>query len=874
MNIDEYRALFDSSPHPMWVFDEETGSFLDVNQAAIQVYGYSREEFLGLAVDDIYPSGLSAVTVAPRREDGSAATFGVSRHRRRDGSQFFAETAGNTLRFSARKAFVVTAVDVTTRVEAEQRTHESETKFRAFFEMSPDASGLARNGEHVLVNPAYAEMFGYDSPDALVGRPLMDVFAASERSRLHEFMQLRESGGAPETYQARGLRRNGSEFEIDVRVSQFTESGELYSVFVLRDVSPLLRANEALEQNRRRLAEAQRIASLGNWELDLPNEGLIWSEEIYRIFGLDPGRFAPSRELFYECVHEDDRPLVRDAVNRAVHGLDRYGIDHRIVRPDGEVRWVHEEAEVLSGTAGRRLVGTVQDITARHMAEEMLRLLRTVVVSTPDPVIICAAVPPHPVVFANPAFSTGYGYEPAEILGQSPELLLGSKTDRAAADRVWQEAYAGRHGSLELTHYRKDGSDYVAEVGYRGITDNGRLTHVVLVARDVTERKRLEAQFRQSQKMEAVGRLAGGVAHDFNNLLLIIAGYAHMLRDGFPTSDPRMEAIEQISKAADRAAALTRQLLLFSRRQDLRRQVVDVNQIVTNIEKMLRRVIGEDVELITQLTEKEALVRADPNQFDQVLMNLAVNARDAMPDGGALTIRVDLPPVDGAVEAHYGLTGSMVRIAISDTGIGMDPETQSRIFEPFFTTKAEGAGTGLGLSTVYAIVKQNDGEIFVYSAVGEGTTFEIVLPLAAAEERPPAPAAQSTSPGGTETILLAEDDTGVRKLIAAMLRRAGYTVIEAALPEQALEIVKRTSTIQLLLTDIVMPGMTGWNLAKAALAWSPGLKVVYMSGYTDHAAIEAGEAAAVTMLRKPFTMDVLLNAVREALGVRRVGRPS
>jgi signal transduction histidine kinase/ActR/RegA family two-component response regulator len=420
---------------------------------------------------------------------------------------------------------------------------------------------------------------------------------------------------------------------------------------------------------------------------------------------------------------------------------------------------------------------------------------------------------------------------------------------------------------VELIHYRKDGASYLAEITYQRITEApGTVSHVAFVARDVTERRRLEAQFRQSQKMEAIGRLAGGVAHDFNNLLLIMAGYAHMLREGFSAPDPRMEAIDQISTAADRAAALTRQLLIFSRRQDVRREVVDVNHAVRNLDKMLRRVIGEDIELRIRTAEEEARVRTDANQIDQILMNLAVNARDAMPDGGALSITVDTQPPDH--ETYYGISGPMVRISVADTGIGMDPETQSRIFEPFFTTKAEGAGTGLGLSTVYAIVKQNEGEIFVESAPGKGATFEIALPIARPEEDSEPPAKPAATPGGNETILLAEDDAGVRKLIAAMLRRGGYTVIEAALPTQALELLERTDDVHMLLTDIVMPGMSGWSLAARALEKRPELKVVYMSGYTDHAAVQAERVESAQMLRKPFTMETLHTAVRQVLGAR------
>jgi PAS domain S-box-containing protein len=871
MTADEYHALFDASPHPMWVIDEQTETFLDINQAAIRIYGYSRAEFLKLRIADIRLRGGAR---ASRRAGRASRENIVSRHRRKDGSEFFAETSAAEVQFKGRDALVITAIDVTGRVEAEQRTHDTETRFRTFFEMSPDASGLARNGKHVLVNPAYAEMFGYNSPEELAGRPLVDVFAPSERARIAKYMRQRRDGSAaPSAYQARGVRRDGTEFEMDVRVSDFAEGRELFSVLVLRDVSPLLRANEALEQHRRRLAEAQKIASLGNWEVDLASGELIWSDEIYRIFGLDAARTVPSRSLFYDCVHEGDRALVLGAVDRAIHDHERYGIDHRIVRPDGSVHWVREEGEVLADGGRLRLAGTVQDITARRASEDRLRLLESVVVCGLDAVMICEVEPPHRIVYVNPAFTAIYQYAPEEAAGKVPELLTGPKTDPSVVDRIWKDIEGGRQGSAELTHYRKDGSEYLAEVSYLRITHvSGKLTHVAFVARDVTERRRLESQFRQSQKMEAIGRLAGGVAHDFNNLLLIIAGYAHMLRDGFPTTDPRMEAIDQISTAADRAAALTRQLLIFSRRQDIRRQVVDINQVLGNLDKMLRRVIGEDIELRMHAADRPALVRADSNQIDQVLMNLAVNARDAMPDGGVLSITVDTQPHDN--EAYSGISGPTVRITVSDTGIGMDPETQSHIFEPFFTTKAEGAGTGLGLSTVYAIVKQNDGEIFVESAPGKGATFEIMFPVARPEELKAAPVKSAPATGGTETILLTEDDAGVRKLVAAMLRRGGYTVLEAALPGQALDLLDRSGNVQLLLTDIVMPGMSGWILAASALEKRPNLKVVYMSGYTDHAAVQAERVKGSKILRKPFTMEILHAAVREALGARSVAGTS
>jgi nitrogen-specific signal transduction histidine kinase/CheY-like chemotaxis protein len=393
------------------------------------------------------------------------------------------------------------------------------------------------------------------------------------------------------------------------------------------------------------------------------------------------------------------------------------------------------------------------------------------------------------------------------------------------------------------------------------------------VATEITERKRLEEQLLQSQKMEAVGQLAGGVAHDFNNILTAIVGYTDLLAAELGSNVRQLEDLEEIRKAARRAAALTRQLLAFSRKQVLEPRIIDVNGVVLNLDKMLRSLISENIELKTDLADNLAAARADPNQIEQVIMNLAINARDAMPDGGTVTIETDNVTLDDAYAAQHVsvIPGEYVMLAVSDTGCGMDEKTQSRIFEPFFTTKPPGRGTGLGLSTVYGIVKQTGGNIWLYSEPGKGTTFKIYLPAIAAlpEDIGKAAPAEAVRRGGG-TVLVVEDDEQVRRLTHRALASQGYTVLEADRGTTALDIARRhKGHIDLLLTDVIMPDTNGRKLAETIRAARPGLRVLYMSGYPDgaiasHGMLEPG----VAYLAKPFTTDAVTRRVREVLEAR------
>jgi len=469
----------------------------------------------------------------------------------------------------------------------------------------------------------------------------------------------------------------------------------------------------------------------------------------------------------------------------------------------------------------------------------------------------------------NEAFARMFGYEREELLALPAHVIYqGGKAERDARRATIEKTTV--ETDMEMCYRHKEGSPVwvIQNVSLVKEADGKQVAESTVV--DVTDRHDLEEKLRQSQKMEAVGRLAGGVAHDFNNLLTVIQGYGRLLTERFQSNPEATDQVKRIEDAAEKAAALTRQLLAFSRKQVLQPRVINLTGLVSNMDKLLRRMIGEDIELMTKTAPDLGPVKADPSQLEQVIMNLAVNARDAMPNGGRLTLETANVQLDSRYAAeHPGvIPGSYVMLAVSDNGSGMTAETRARIFEPFFTTKEMGRGTGLGLSMVYGIVNQSGGHIWVYSEIGHGTTFKIYLPRTeeGAASFPPEQQAVSTV-RGTETILVVEDDAQLRDLVRTILAANGYSVL-APLDAQAIRAMTEdaASKIHLLLTDVVMPGINGRELARQFVARNPAIKVLYMSGYTENAIVHHGVLDESThFLQKPFTPSALTTKVREVL---------
>lgn len=482
------------------------------------------------------------------------------------------------------------------------------------------------------------------------------------------------------------------------------------------------------------------------------------------------------------------------------------------------------------------------------------------------------------VKYVSPSLIRLFGYEASQWTGRNIFEFIHPEDWAAVVDAL-QKGIEHRDTGLplELRALHKNGSWRVIEATDTNLLENESVRGIVINARDITDRKQLEEQLRQSHKMEAVGRLAGGVAHDFNNLLTAINGYSDLLISRLDHSDPMLTGLQEIRQAGERAAALTRQLLAFSRKQVIHPRVVDLNQVITDSSGMLRRLIREDIDLKLDLSPAIGRIKADPVQIEQVLMNLSVNARDAMPEGGKLVIETSQTLLDQPyIDNHIGaVAGPYVMLAVSDTGIGMNREVQSHLFEPFFTTKEPGRGTGLGLASVHGIVIQSGGHITVHTEPGKGSSFKVYFPCAEGDaEANLIEREHAALDRGTETVLLVEDEPLVRNLATITLRGQGYTVIEAEDGEVALRLLERDSesAIELLLTDVVMPKVNGRELAGRARSARPHLKVIYMSGYTDDAILhDRISDHDIHFLQKPFSPTTLLRKVREALDQKTAG---
>jgi PAS domain S-box-containing protein len=580
---------------------------------------------------------------------------------------------------------------------------------------------------------------------------------------------------------------------------------------------------------------------------------------------------APNVNVAFRCLVILIGPTVISAFtlggtrNWALGGMGGMYLAYLLVQARSNWRgfWgasVAAEKERLRGTAERR------------KAEQEKASLATAIEQAAEEIVITDA--DGIIQYCNPSFEQVTGYSRAEALGQNPRFLKSGRHDAAFYENLWKTITSGRVWTGRMENRKKDGTFYEAAGTISPIHDpSGKLTGFVAARHDVTDILQLESQLRQAQKMESIGRLAGGLAHDFNNLLTVISGYGDMLQKSMRASDPRQRYVDGIRKASESATSLTQQLLAFSRKQIIQPRPVDLNRLIADTSDLLRRLLGEDIELITRLDLSVKGVVMDPEQMVHILMNLAANARDAMPDGGILTLRTsNVAPTE--MPAMARIEGQVVRLSVIDTGMGMDEETRQHIFEPFFTTKEKGRGTGLGLSTVYGIIQQSGAWIEVHSEPGSGTAFHLYFPQA---EMPAAPVGPETMPRipadsepirGSETILVVEDVPEIRTLMTQILERGGFRILSAANGDEGLRRAQDyDGRIDLLLTDVIMPGMTGKQMADHLRLTRPGTKVLYTTGYSWEVIADRGVLdQEVPYLAKPFTPDSLIAKVRQVLG--------
>jgi len=645
------------------------------------------------------------------------------------------------------------------------------------------------------------------------------------------------------------------------------------AVAIVVDVTDQRQAERAIRITDERFRFVARATTDVIWDWDLRTNALVWNDAVETVFGHKQNEIYPEIKWWRDHLHPDDRERILAGIQGILdHGGTSWSDQYRYRRADDSYVSVMDRGYIARDSAGAavRMIGAMTDVTERSRSEAAIRFQAQLLNAVQQAVV--ATDPEGFVIFWNKFAELLYGWTAEEAVGRTIEELTPSPFLREHGAQIVERGAAGESWTGELLVQGKSGKAFPALLTYSPVRDEmGKVLGFVTVSIDLTERRNLEEQFRQSQKMDAVGRLAGGIAHDFNNLLTVIRLNTEIIMEGFDPTDPRSEDVKQIRSAAERASALTRQLLAFSRKQILQPRVLDMNSVVGNVEPMLRRLIGEDITIASNSGARGYVV-ADPGQLEQVLVNLVVNARDAMPQGGRITIETRNVELDDHYTSEHApvVPGRYVMLAVGDTGIGMSRDTKEHAFDPFFTTKEAGKGTGLGLATVYGIIKQSGGYVWIYSEPGLGTTLKLYFPEVSAaaaftttEQRP----ASKETRRGSETILLVEDEDAVRGLASRILEKQGYRVIAAQHGREAMDIASREEGhIHLVLTDVVMPGMNGRGLVERLSGIRPRIKSLYMSGYTDDDIIRRGFIEpSKSFLQKPFTSDALLQTVRKVL---------
>ena len=757
--------------------------------------------------------------------------------------------------------------DITTKKAAEKALRTSEARFRGMFESNMMGTFYWRESGAVTdANDAFLTLVGYSRDDLRAGRVSWADMTPPEYRPLDEAgLEEVAATGRCTPFEKEYIRKDGS--RVPVLIGGAMLNGDDGVAFAL-DLTERKRAEERLVRDAVLLANVRESIMVA----DLDGVVTYWNEGSTRLFGWT------AQEMLGRSVTERVPEGVRGEIVARLQILrqgEEVAGEREDYRKDGSRVWVEGRISPICDPAGRTIgfLGLAHDVTDRWLAEEARRAsearFRAIIEKSWDGVALLDAngIP----LYASPSMGRILGYAPEELVGLNG-LEQVHPDDQHGASEVLARLLASPGISITSANRarHKDGSWRWLESTATNLLEDPSIGAIILNTRDITEARRLEKQFRQAQKMDAFGQLAGGVAHDFNNFLTIINGYSDLLLHDLSPTDPARNLVAEIHKAGERSAGLTRQLLAFSRQQVLAPQVLDLNEVVTEIDKMLRRLIGEDVQLTTTLTSKLWAVRADPGQIEQVLLNLAVNARDAMPKGGRVTIETRNVELDEKyLRTHAeARAGPHVLLSVADTGSGMSPQVKARIFEPFFTTKGQGKGAGLGLATVYGIVKQSSGHVAVNSEVGVGTTIKVYLPrVEEAPEASKAPSRILTPPHGTETVLLAEDESGVRTFISHILAGYGYKMLAAADGDEAVRVAAgHDGPIHLLITDVVMPGAGGRAVAGQVAERHPEVRVLFMSGYTDDAVIRHGVLREeVNFFQKPFSPVALAFKVREVL---------
>ncbi|MGA9755048.1 MAG: PAS domain S-box protein [Desulfobaccales bacterium] len=854
---ERFKFLFEYAPDAYFLMDLQ-GNFLDANRAAERLSGYRQEELIGQnfqtlpLLDDRQKTLVTELlALSVYGEVVGPVDLTLSR---KDGREVIIEVKGLPLEMKRQSLVLAVARDITDRKQAEEALRESEERYRTLFETSPDALIVMDLDMNIIMgNQRALEMVGHDSLEQFMSRKGINDMASEDRPRVAAAIKALLATGRTQTFETTMVKQDGARFPSLNSAALIRDAAGRPRAIIgtARDITALKQAEAALRESEQRFRDITEHAAEWVWETDAQGTYTYSSPVVEQLLGYKPEEVLG--KYFYDFFLPGQREKLKNAALTVFAAKQPFG---EFLSPNlhknGRIVWLSTSGIPILDDRGDLLGyrGAKIDITERREAEA---LSRNLIANSPVGIYL---IQNRKFQLVNQWFFTITGYGEGEFLSLRPLDLVHPEDREATKENAVKMLKGLSSVPYEYRTITKGGEikwimETLAAIRYKG---KGAVLGYFM---DITERKALEQQLIQAQKMEAVGRLAGGVAHDFNNLLMAIMGYGELMRSKVLKGDPLYDHLENILKAGDRAAALTQQLLTFSRRQIVSPQVVDLNRVVLDLEPMLRRLIGEDLDLEITTDPGPVAVKADPGQLGQIIMNLVVNARDAMPRGGRLTLKAASVEFKQARHTRFGQVppGSYVRLVVRDTGVGMDEATQAHVFEPFFTTKEPDKGTGLGLSTVYGIVKQSGGYLDLASEPGAGSTFTIWLSrLETLVEPPKTRIPLTASYRGKETILLVEDEDVLRGLLAKFLRLYGYTVLEARHGGEALLICeRRQEPIHLMVTDVVMPQMSGRELADRLTPLRPDMKVLYMSGYTEDAVVQHGvEDLSVAFLQKPF----------------------